>query len=515
MKRLPVVLLALLLAASPAASQRWAGSSRLSGVVLDIDEKPITGAEVRLAPDDAPETGPAPAKSDAKGRWNIGGLAPGSWRIVIEAQGYIRSEGWVQVLEEPIAALEIVLLPLSQVMPAGAETPQSVFGWLEKGNSLLAQGRPAEARAEYEKALQVLSPDQQPEVLRGVARTYYLEKNLDGAVNALERALLFAPVDTTSRQLLTALLEGAGRGDEARAWLGRLDAEGPEALAGEVEQPAGHLRVARGLRDAPVLPSEAGRTGAYRTAFTERSPLSSLDVYVERHRADRAEILAISSTAAGYDLAAETFEVFVPEDYDGATPYGLLVWVSPTLSGAVERPENREVLRTRRMIWVGANNSGNRRLVWDRVGLALDAAQAMTRLYKIDVQRVYAGGYSGGGRMATSLSVLYSDVFQGGLLFMGCNYYRDVPRPDKPGALWPAAFAEPPRTLLKQARERNRYAFVTGENDFNRLQTRVFHRLYEKDGFRHATYLEIPGADHYSGLGPEWLAKALDTLDAR
>lgn len=514
----PLLVAFLLLHPLPAATQSWAGQGRLHGVVLDDDEKPLEGAEVRLTParppGSPPAEGPAPVVTDAQGRWALGGLAQGPWRIVISAEGCIQSEGQVTVEEGPGQRLEVVLRSLDQVLPFAAENPSSVYGWLEKGNSLLAQGRPAEARAEYQRALRVLPPDQQPEVLRAVARTYYLEKNVDAAVNALERALLFGPTDNESRQLYTALLEGLQRGDEARAWLARLDAEGPGALASEVEQPPDMPAVAASVADdEPTLAPEPGRTGAYRTAFRERSPLSMLDVFLERNGADRAEVLEIDPKAGLYDLGRETFQVFVPEDYDASTPYGLFVWVSPTPSGKLHRPDNIQVLRDRHLIWVGANNSGNGRFIWDRVGLALDAAQAMEKLYRIDERRVYVGGYSGGGRMATRLSVLYPEVFRGGVLYMGCDYYRRVPLPDKPGAHWPAAFAEPPADTLKLVRERNRYVFVTGENDFNRLQTRTYYRLYRKDGFQHLTYVEIPGANHYSGIGGEWLAKLIDALD--
>ena len=77
-----------------------------------------------------------------------------------------------------------------------------------------------------------------------------------------------------------------------------------------------------------------------------------------------------------------------------------------------------------------------------------------------------------------------------------------------------AADADDWNRVRKLIRERNRYVFLTGERDFNRPQTRVFHRLYKKDGFRHVTYIEIPGADHYFGVRGEWLAKGIEALDA-
>lgn len=499
-----------------AAAQSWAGQGRLHGLVFDEDEKPLAGAVVQLAPADRSGEGPEPVTTDAKGRWAVGGLADGRWRLTVEAEGYIRSQGWAQVVAGPSNRLKVTLRPLTEVLPGAAETPSSVYGWLDKGNSLLEQGRPAEARAEYEKALRALPPSEQPEVLRAVARTHFLEKNLEQAVLALKRALLFSPDNAQSRALLNALSTDLGRGGDARTWLERLDAEGPAALATDLEtaEETPLSSEVPALDEAPTVAPTPGRPGAFRTAFERRSPLSSLEVYLERHRAQRAEILDDDPRAAAYDLGQETFEVVVPEDYDPEAPHGLLVWVSPTPSGRLEGPERRRVLAERLMIWVGANRSGNRRARWDRIGLTLDAAEAMKELYNVDERRVYAGGYSGGGRTASALAVLYPEVFQGALLFMGCDYYKKVPLPDKPGAHWPAAFPEPPRGVMKLVRERNRFVFATGEHDFNRMQTRTFERLYAKDGFRRTAYFEIPGANHYSGFDAEWLAKFVDALDA-
>lgn len=499
--------------ASPA--QNWVGEGQLAGIVLDDSEEPIEGASVTLTLADYPDKGPSPVTTNRKGRWFIKGLAEGRFRLVISAEGFLRSEGWATVGPQIGRLIRVVLRPLTEVPPAFAEDPSSVIGWLERGNSLLEQGRPAEARAEYEKALSYLAAEQQPEVLRAVARTYYLEKRGDDAVMALKWALFVDPKDAVSRQLFTGVHEALGRAEEGRAWLARLDEEGVEALAAEVppsEEPAFPLYVPLD-DDVPVEAPEPGRTGSYRVAFTERSPLSSRESFYKRHQLTREEIEEIETTPT-YDLAEESFEVHVPEGYDGTEAYGLFVWVSPTARGRVRREDNLAVLAEKHLIWVAANNSGNPRPRWDRIGLALDAAHSMKKLYRIDERRVYIGGYSGGGRISTMLSMLYPDVFQGGFLFMGCDYYKKLPVPDKPGAVYPATFREPPRDVMKLLRERNRYVFVTGEHDFNRPSTRLFYQHYEKDGFRHVTYLEIPGADHYFGLRGEWFKKGIEALDS-
>jgi acetyl esterase/lipase len=147
------------------------------------------------------------------------------------------------------------------------------------------------------------------------------------------------------------------------------------------------------------------------------------------------------------------------------------------------------------------------------MGLALDAAHNMSRLYSIDPERVYVGGYSGGGRTASALAVLVSEVFRGGLCVMGVDYFRRVPIPDQPGTYWPGTFPPPPPATLERLRRQARFVLLTGELDFNRAQTRAYFGEFQRDGFEHVTYLEVPGASHSDGPDGEWFARALDALD--
>ncbi|MDA8017355.1 MAG: carboxypeptidase regulatory-like domain-containing protein [Thermoanaerobaculia bacterium] len=501
-----------------AAAQSWAGQGRLSGVVLDEHEEPLEGAEVRVSLGD--HGGPPAVSTNRKGRWSMLGLASGRWSLVVSADGYLQSDGVVDVAPGPSGRLRVVLRPLSEATGIFAEQAQSVLGWIQRGNSLLEQGKPLEARAEYEKSLPHLGESQKAEVLQAVARTHALERNLDGASSALRKALVYAPDDDTTRQLFTSLLAGFGRGDEAAEWLVRLDTEGAEALREEMGLVPGTTIQAPTDRalpvDLPVLDAEAHRTGTYRLRIDGPSPLGSLDAFLERTGKERSQIEAVNPGAGPIDLAEESFEVFVPEGYEpGASGWGLMVWVSPGNYGGLQRPDNLATLADKRMIWIGANWAGNYRKVWDRVRLALHAAHAMAKLYDLDSSRIYAAGYSGGGRMATWLSMLYPEVFHGGFFVKGVDYYENVAMPDKPGAHWPAAFGEPPRSTWPQVKERNRYVFFTGENDFNRLQTKTFARRYEDDGFRHVHYLEEPGANHYTAFGGEILSQVIDMLDDR
>jgi len=157
----------------------------------------------------------------------------------------------------------------------------------------------------------------------------------------------------------------------------------------------------------------------------------------------------------------------------------------------------QQALDRNRLIWVGADNAGNGRARWYRYLLALDAAYNIGKLYTVDEDKVFVGGYSGGGRVTSGLAMLYPEVFQGGFSMFGCDYPERLPVPDKPGAHWPAGFPPPPRPTLSQVKLGSRFVLLTGDLDFNRAQTRKTYLTMVHEDFEHVLYLQAPGASHY------------------
>ncbi len=515
------IALALLLGAGVLAQEEETpaglatGLGRASGQVLDADGKPLSGATVTLRLGEPP-VGPPPVTTDGSGKWALLGLGAGRWKLTVEARGWITAEGWVEVAAEgPGASTRIRMRPLSEATPGGAEVPHTIYNWLEKGNALLAQGHPAEARAEYEKAVRTLPRSERPQVLSAIARTWYLEGDRDKAVATVEEGLTIAPADATLQKLLHVLFEELGRPAEADAFLAAL-ASGAIHPA-EEEAPKEDLPPAIAARlAAPAEAPRAGRPGSYKVAFAERSPLSALPELLRRANLNREKVQKDDPKALAYKLSDESFEVLVPEGDPPPAGWGLVVWVSPWEFGGpagITGPAVAEILSAHRLIWVGANRAGNERSRVDRWGLAVDAAEQMERLYKIDPTRVYAAGHSGGARAASTLALIYPDVFRGALMMMGVDWYRDLPVDDKPGASWPASFGKPPHDLLRLARERSRLVLFTGERDFNRAQTRVTDHEMRSDGFKNVIYLEQPGMTHWGPVPREWMEKAFAALD--
>jgi tetratricopeptide (TPR) repeat protein len=224
-RRFAILALACLLAAAvPAAAQSWAGKGRLQGVVTDQQGNPIAGAKVTLKSPKDPEAGPPPLTTDKAGKWSILGLTGGQWTIAIEAEGFVGAEGPAHVNEfAPAPAIRVKLNPITKEMRQEAKGNEAVT-LVEKGNALLLEEKYAEARAQYEQALGHLEPKDQPAVLRGIARTWYQEKQHDKAIETLKQALAIAPDDVESLRLIVTLLAARGKEEEARAYMAKLPA---------------------------------------------------------------------------------------------------------------------------------------------------------------------------------------------------------------------------------------------------------------------------------------------------
>jgi hypothetical protein len=258
-----------------------------------------------------------------------------------------------------------------------------------------------------------------------------------------------------------------------------------------------------------VWSGEPPQTGHLQLTFKERSPLGQ-PAELARRTGWRVDLMQKQAVVPDYDIAGETFEVWVPQEYDGKKPFGLFVWVSPSPSG---KPMERwlDVLGRRHLIWVGANNSGNSRKSTERLSLAVDAVVNMKSRFAIDESRVYVSGASGGGRVSSMLGVTYPDVFRGGFYLIGCDYFREIPT-GEPNRFWPRSYVQPAGKLMLQAR-RNGHVLLTGETDMNRPQTKANFELgFTKDGFEHVLYLEVPGMGHQPP-DAQWFEKGIDFLD--
>jgi len=223
------LLMLLLLAGLPVFAQSWAGRGRLQGEIKNEQGKPVEGAQIWLRMGESPidpqnpGDGPDPVITTKYGKWSILGLGQGTWRVLILKEGYLSSEGQVKVLEggAPPPPIVTTLRIVPKEVKQAAKGNEALEA-LERGNALLTQEKYTEARAEYEKAIAQLDPVNHPPILRGIARTYYQEKQPEKAIDTLKQALVLKPDDVETLRLIVNLLVATDREPEAQEYIARL-----------------------------------------------------------------------------------------------------------------------------------------------------------------------------------------------------------------------------------------------------------------------------------------------------
>lgn len=193
------------------------------------------------------------------------------------------------------------------------------------------------------------------------------------------------------------------------------------------------------------------------------------------------------------DIRKETFELIVPKEYSHQKSYGLFIWISSGDKPNVPRSW-LPILAQHKLICVAANKSGNRRNIFDRMRMAIDVNHHLRSAFNIDPQRVHISGFSGGARVSSMLGVCYADMFPRTIPFMGVNYYQQVPA-GKDRVFNPSYI--PDDQVLLIAKRNCRFVLVTGEKDFNRINTKsMYEHGFKKDGFRFVRYVEVPKLAH-------------------
>lgn len=250
-------------------------------------------------------------------------------------------------------------------------------------------------------------------------------------------------------------------------------------------------------------PLAGAKPGQRATVRFAESPPQSADSDQVRYRLMAAE------TPPAYDVTKEEFEILIPPAYQKTKPHGLFIWINA--GDAPSIPKDWEALLAKHdLVFIGAKNSGNKRSIFDRMRLAIDANHNTRKFLNIDGRRVYVSGFSGGSRVASMLGVAWGEMFSGTVCCMGVNFYTDVQAPD--GKTYGLSYI-PDEMLLPLVKEHCRFSLITGEKDFNLANTRGAHEEgFKKEGFKYVQLLEVPGHGH-APPPAEWLEKAIRFLD--
>ena len=215
--------------------------------------------------------------------------------------------------------------------------------------------------------------------------------------------------------------------------------------------------------------------------------------------------------AARYDTTKCSAHVAVPAGWGrGRRGWGLYLHVSPADTGYL--PQGwAAVLAREKLIGISPHGIGNDADVLLRMRVALDAMAAARRQFAIDENRVFVGGFSGGGAVAARLVVEFPDHFRGAIVACKALPLRDVPAA---AGFYPGEYNHiPDKTWETLRRFGRRWYFGTGPQDFN------FPSVMAQPPIWRALSLEIetevvPELDHRD-LPTASLKKALAFLQAQ
>lgn len=204
------------------------------------------------------------------------------------------------------------------------------------------------------------------------------------------------------------------------------------------------------VQAASMPPAETAnpRKGSFRCSFEGPIP---------------ATLRKSTNVQYAFQLPSEEFFVHVPENYDGKEAFGVLALIHP--GDSPELPSGWEkVLAKHRLIFITAQKAGNQCQVPRRAGLTLAGILKLMEQYRIDRQRVYATGLSGGGRVAVRLAFFHPELISGALPCCGADFHEPIEKVHSNPKDDYGVFQVGPVSIA-MARCKVRFALITGSND--------------------------------------------------
>jgi predicted esterase len=201
-----------------------------------------------------------------------------------------------------------------------------------------------------------------------------------------------------------------------------------------------------------------------------------------------------------YDLQLEReqFYLYVPPNYHGRQSFGLIAFVNAADQMAVPN-DWKKVLANRKLLYIAPQNVGNNQPVPRRTLAAVVAIRKMSELYKIDPQRVYITGHSGGAKVACIVAYSQPDLIQGVIPMCGFLF----PQP-----------GQQDKKTLEKVKSQVGFAVITGPRDFNHQGLVTFYNERLVPEKYQAKLFDVPGMGHQIAPG-QVLNIALTWLESR
>ena len=210
---------------------------------------------------------------------------------------------------------------------------------------------------------------------------------------------------------------------------------------------------------------------------------------------------------------------------------GVVVYLDPHDTLKEAPPSWWAELDRRHLFFCIVQNAGNGRPLAERAGLAVATVTYLQthtddmthdKSVKIDPNRVYAAGLSGGARVATALAYYAGSTFKGVIADCGADFCRPVPAVTPAISVPTDAAARDAsageygviRATLPEvaAARKTRIVLITGPDDFRHANiVDEFTGGYQKDGYQ-AMLLDVPGTGH-EVAPPEAVSAAMRFVD--
>jgi predicted esterase len=194
-----------------------------------------------------------------------------------------------------------------------------------------------------------------------------------------------------------------------------------------------------------------------------------------------------------YESIRQHYQLYVPPEYKPDKTWPLVVFISPGDAPLGWRSWQK-LCEDRDVLFCAAYGAGNNTPTGQRIRLILDMFDDVRRRYRIDPDRTYLTGLSGGGRLACTIAFAMPEYFGGVLPVCGANPLHHLDY------------------LRYHVQDRLSVALVTGETDSNRRENEVLWApLFQDLGLRSRLWV-VPKMGHEMPPGPV-LAAAYSWLE--